>query len=77
MESVTLSSSTKDHSGGFLLILLVVTLAIGLLVLGVSMVSMDPFAAFNGSGADRYADPNTAPWEEGRLFINPALDAYH
>jgi hypothetical protein len=77
MKSVTLSNRNKCHSGGFLLILVIVTLAIGLLILGVSMYSMDPFAAFHGSGADRYADPNAAPWQEGHLFINPALDAYH
>jgi hypothetical protein len=76
MESVKLSDRTKYQNGGFLLLLVLVSLAIGLLVLGVSMISLDPFAAFNGSGADRYADPNAKPWDEGHLFINEALDAY-
>lgn len=76
MSIITLLNCNRCHSGGFLLIMVLVTLAIGLLVLGVSMYSMDPFAAFHGSGADRYADPNAKPWQEGHLFINQALDAY-
>jgi hypothetical protein len=76
MKTVITSDRIKYHNGGFLLLLVLVSLAIGLLVLGVSMVSMDPFAAFNGSGADRYADPNAMPWDEGHLFINESLDAY-
>ena len=69
-------SPKAKRNGGFLLLLVLVSLAIGLLVLGVSMISMDPFAAFHGSGADRYADPNARPWDEGHLFINQALDGY-
>jgi len=76
MKSVFSSTLIGARNGGFLLILVLVTLAIGLLVVGVSMISMDPFAAFHGSGADRYVDANAAPWEEGHLFINEALDAY-
>ncbi len=76
MKSIKQLSRVKYHNGGFLLLLVLVSLAIGLLVLGVSMISMDPFAAFHGSGADRYADPNAMPWDEGQLFINPALDSY-
>jgi len=76
MKSVFSSGRARYHNGGFLLILVLVTLALGLLILGVSMVSMDPFAAFHGSGADRYVDPNAAPWDEGHLFISEALDAY-
>jgi hypothetical protein len=76
MKPVISTRPAGGRNGGFLLILVLVTLAIGLLVLGVSMISMDPFSAFNGSGADRYADPNAKPWEEGHLYINEALDAY-
>jgi hypothetical protein len=77
MKSSKLSGRTRYQTGGFLLLLVLVSLAIGLLILGVSMVSMDPFSAFNGSGADRYADPNAKPWDEGHLFINQALDGYN
>jgi len=77
MKSIKMSDRIKYRNGGFLLLLVLVSLAIGLLVLGVSMISMDPFSAFNGSGADRYADPNAKPWDEGHLYINQSLDAYH
>lgn len=77
MKRTDVSSRTRGQRGGFLLLLVLVTLAIGIVILGASMLTMNPFAAFNGSGADRYADPNAAPWNEGHLFINPALDAYH
>lgn len=55
-----------------------------LFLVGMAMVVMvawyagafNPFAPFQGTGLDRYADPSAQPWQEQHLFINEILDGY-
>ena len=64
----------KGIAGLFLVLVLGVGALIFLLIL--STGAYNPFAAWEGTEADRYSDPNAQPWKEGHLFIRKNLDAY-
>lgn len=66
----------KGGRRGFALLMLLIGVAILFLLYALQTGALNPFAAFQGTEADRYSDPEAYPWEEGHLFIDKTLDSY-
>jgi len=64
------------RNSGFLLLMLVITFGIAMVVMVLYMGSFNPFSPWQGSEKNRYADVNSMPWDEGRLFWTNLLDGY-
>lgn len=68
----------RREGNGFAGLALVLVLAgmMMCLFLVVHFGAGNPFAPWEGTAADRYADANAMAWEEGHLFIDKKMDAY-
>jgi len=79
MNTLKSSPSRPESRCGFVAGLFLLLFLVGMAIFVVVAWhggAFNPFAQFQGTGLDRYSDPNAQPWDEAHLFINEMLDGY-